>query len=763
MAGKILIYITFASAMLSMGLFFLTHLGKTQYLKTARLMFHVSAVSVIAFSAFMLYLILSHQFQYAYVWEYSNRDLPLSLLISTFYAWQEGSFMLWTLLTAVIGIFLLNYVSKGQRMEAQVMTIYTLVLGFLGLILILKTPFTYIWEMFPGEAKIGFLPEDGRGLNPLLQNFWMAIHPPILFLGFASLAVPFSFAIAALIKNKYKQWISIAAPWLLFSSGILGLGIMMGGYWAYGVLGWGGYWGWDPVENSSLIPWIISVAAVHTMIAQRKTGGYIKTNLILSIIAYLLVLYSTFLTRSGILGDASVHSFSAPGAEVYWALIIFVGLFLLISFGAILLRIKELSRLKRYTTQFFTRETALFIGAMLLCVSALIIFIGTSTPIISKNTVATEFYSQWNLPIAILISFLTGISIFLQWKTTPMVVFFKKISIHTAIAFIGTVIMYIIGVTDFIILILGFTSLLTVSINVQILIKIIAQGKLKFGAALGHIGIALLFLGIIGSSKYSVEENIELPVGMPKTALGYTFTFLGPERFEDKNNKEDSKYLNVRVEKDNKELLMKPVHFMNKIGDGYSVEPDIANFATKDLYLSPKNYSEGEFIHKQVDLKKGDKAEFGGVEFEFIDFSNKGANMNGGNAPMGAILKVTDGKNVDTINPTVQLGQGENPKYSPGQIISKPNYYFYFEKMNVAGENSTATIYVEDTSIKASEETLVLSVSIKPFINILWTGTVVLVLGFFFSAYKRTKDLNDAKPEDEKKKDTNSQTKEVKT
>jgi cytochrome c-type biogenesis protein CcmF len=751
MAGKILIYIAFVSAVISMGHFYLTHMGKTQYLKKARLFFHVTVISILAVSAFMLYLILTHQFQYAYVWEYSNRDLPLSLLISTFYAGQEGSFMLWTLFTAIIGIFLLNYVSKGQRMEAQVMMIYTLVLAFLGLILILKTPFSYLYEMFPNEVKAGFVPEDGRGLNPLLQNFWMAIHPPILFSGFSSLAVPFSFAIAALIKNKYQQWISIASPWLLFSSGILGLGIMMGGYWAYGVLGWGGYWGWDPVENSSLVPWIVSVAAVHTMIAQRKTGGYVKTNLILSILSYLLVLYSTFLTRSGILGDASVHSFSAPGAEVYWALIIFVGSFLVISVGSILFRLKELSGLKKYTTEFFTRETALFTGAMLLCISALIVFIGTSTPIISKNTVAVEFYNQWNLPIAILIALLTGISIFLQWKTTPVKVFLKKITIYLALSVIATIVLIIIGVRDILMVLLAFSSLLTIFINLQILIKIISQGQWKFGAALGHIGIALLFLGIIGSARYSINDNIELPLGVPKEVFGYTFTFLGPERFEDMNNKQDSKYLNVRVEKDNKELIMKPVQYMNTIGNGISSEPDIANFATNDLYLSPKNYSEAEFFHKQYEVKKGDKVDFEGVEVQFIDFWNKGANMNGGSAPIGAILKVTSGTRTDTIIPTIKFEQG-NPKYTAGQIKSKPTYNFFLEKINLSGEKSTASLYIEDAAKQASNETLVLSVSVKPFINVLWAGTVVLVLGFFFSVYKRTRDLNNAKPEDEKEK-----------
>ena len=338
MLGKLLIYVAFISSIISMLSFFMTHLGKKELMKYGRIFYHITSVSVICASIFLLYLILSHQFQYAYVWSESNTELQLPLLISTFYAGQEGSFLLWTLFTAIIGIFLLNYVSKGDRLEPQVMAVYNLVLAFLTLILILKTPFNYVWEAFPKEVEMGFIPPEGRGLNPLLQNFWMSIHPPTLFIGFSSLAVPFAFAIATLMKNKYNEWITFSLPWLLFSGGVLGVGIMMGGYWAYGVLGWGGYWGWDPVENSSLIPWIITVAAIHTMLVQKKTGGYKKTNLILSILAFLLVLYSTFLTRSGILGNSSVHSFVDPGAIVYLVLVLFISSFVLIAILAIILR-----------------------------------------------------------------------------------------------------------------------------------------------------------------------------------------------------------------------------------------------------------------------------------------------------------------------------------------------------------------------------------------------------------------------------------------
>jgi cytochrome c-type biogenesis protein CcmF len=173
--------------------------------------------------------------------------------------------------------------------------------------------------MFP-QAPLT-VPPDGRGLNPLLQNFWMVIHPPVLFIGFASMAAPFSLAIAGLWKKDFAILSRQGFPWVLVATSVLGLGIMLGAYWAYGVLGWGGYWGWDPVENSSLVPWLTGIALLHTMLAQLRTGKYARTNIALAIVSFILVIYSTFLTRSGILGDASVHAFTDPGAVVYWLLL----------------------------------------------------------------------------------------------------------------------------------------------------------------------------------------------------------------------------------------------------------------------------------------------------------------------------------------------------------------------------------------------------------------------------------------------------------
>jgi len=593
MIGKFLIYIAFSASILAVLSFMLVHSGKENFLKFGRTFYHISAISVISASGFLLYLILSHQFQYSYVWSESNTELQLPLLISTFWAGQEGSFLLWTFFTAVIGIFLLNYVSKGDRLEPQVMSVFTLVLGFLTLILILKSPFKYVWESFPGEVEVGFLPPDGRGLNPLLQNFWMSIHPPTLFIGFASLAVPFAFAIATLMKNKYNEWISYSLPWLLFSGGVLGLGIMMGGYWAYGILGWGGYWAWDPVENSSFIPWIVTVATIHTMLGQKRTGGYKKTNLILSILTFLLVLYSTFLTRSGILGDSSVHSFVDPGMEVYVALVVFISTFILISIIAIVFRLKELKNLNLEPNKLLSRESALFIGAITLCAAAAVITAGTSWPIIAKGSIDAAFYNKMNLPIAILIAFINGISLLIKWKNTDEKYFFKSLITPLVLAFVTTVIFVFIGVQDFLFAIFSMSALFAFFVNAQIATTVFRKQPSKIGPYIAHIGIAMIFIGIISSAKYSQETNVSLEKNVPIEAFGYKLTYVGSTPFSDPNNKTDTKYyFNVKIEKDNKEAILRPIMYYSEFSKGVMKNPDIANFVTKDFYISPMGLEE---------------------------------------------------------------------------------------------------------------------------------------------------------------------------
>ncbi len=755
MIGKVLIHIFFITAVLSCVSFFLTHLGKEKFLKFGRLFYHITAVGILSTAAYLMYLILTHQFQFAYIWEQSSTDLQLPLLMSTFYSGQEGSFMLWTTMTAIIGIFLLNYVSKGDRLEPQVMSVFTLIIAFLGFILILKSPFLYVWEKFAGDVEYGYIPAEGRGLNPLLQNFWIVIHPPTLFVGFSSLAAPFCFAIGTLMKNRYDDWIKFSMPWLLFSGMILGLGIMMGGYWAYGVLGWGGYWAWDPVENSSFIPWLIIVAAIHTMIAQKRTGGYKKTNLMLCITSYLLVLYSTFLTRSGILGDSSVHSFVDPGYEVYLSLIVFISLFTLISIFAIVYRYRNLKALTAGTNKMLTRESTLFIGSITLCAAALVILAGTSWPIFSKGSIDADFYNKMNLPIAILIALINGISLLLKWKQDDEKRFFKSLIFPLTLAFIVTIGLVIIGVQDFLIALFALASLFTFFVNAELAVNAFRKKNSSIGAYIAHLGLALVFLGIIASSKYSKEENLSLELNKPVDAFGYRLTYMGATPFEDPNNKTDIKYhFNVRVEKDNKELVLQPVMYYSEYSKGLMKNPDIANFATKDFYLAPMGLVEPEIFSEDEmhELKKGEERKIGELTVQFSDFDfgniqQGGKEIQSGNYSIGALLKVKDSKFIENLEPKIKYTDG-TAEYMVAKISGNDQYSFYFVKMSVQGEDlggPTATIAIvnkKNISQKPmTDETLVLTASIKPFINVLWTGTGILVLGFFLSILKRRKEL----------------------
>jgi cytochrome c-type biogenesis protein CcmF len=754
--GSYLIIAAFICSLLSCILYFISN-GKAgaKAINYARLFFHGAIVLTISSTAFLLYLIITHQFQYTYVWNHSSSDLPLNLLIATFYAGQEGSFHLWAFLMALLGIFLMPYLANRdkdapleshvkERFEPLVMGVFTLIQSFLLFILIIKSPYLMVWESFPADVQVGFIPQEGRGLNPLLQNFWMSIHPPILFTGFTSLSIPFAFAIAALIKNNYERWMKLALPWTLFGSMILGLGIMLGGYWAYGVLGWGGYWAWDPVENSSFVPWLLIVGAVHTMIAEEKVGKYKKTSLILCILAYSMVLYSTFLTRSGVLGDASVHSFVDPGQEVYLFLIVFLSLFVGGGLGLILFRIKSLRTIKTEAkTNILSRESALFVGAVTICATALVIAVGTSWPVIAKGTVEPEFYNRMNLPLAILIAAINGIAILLRWKHSEEKQFFKSLYIPLGFTFLVTIVLVAIGVRDLIIAIFAAASFFAFFVNAQIAYSIFMKNKSKAGGYIAHMGLMFLFLGIIGSARYSQEENISLPLNEQKEALGYKLTYKGATPIKDD---EEKFHFNVIAEKDGKAFLLQPVMYYSAYSEGIMKNPDIANLLTKDLYLSPMalevpdEYSTNE-IHP---FKKGEEKDINGMKVKFIDFDrtkfNRDDMSNDGNI-MGAELEVTLNGKTEKVVVEQKISQNGNENI-PVQMSLSDKYTFYLVNISVTGESAVDVAIVDNTVQKTPmPETFVLTASIKPFINLVWLGTVVMVLGFFFSLIARYRRL----------------------
>ncbi|HMS33384.1 MAG TPA: cytochrome c-type biogenesis CcmF C-terminal domain-containing protein, partial [Ignavibacteria bacterium] len=512
--------------------------------------------------------------------------------------------------------------------------------------------------------------------------------------------------------------------------------------WAYGVLGWGGYWGWDPVENSSFVPWIIIVAAIHSMIAEEKTGKFKKTSLLLAITAFILVLYSTFLTRSGILGDASVHSFVDPGQEVYLFLVVFLSLFGAGGIGLILFRWKSLNATKTETANILSRESAVFVGAITLCATALVIGVGTSWPIFSKGTVDPAFYNKMNLPLAILIAAINGISILLAWKHTDEKRFYKSLYLPLILSGVLTVGLVIFAVHDVLIAIFVAASIFALMVNANIAYKIFTKNNLKAGPYVAHLGIMILFLGIVGSSKYSEEVNLSLPLNETKSALGYDLTYKGATPFADDK---DKYHFNVVVEKDGKGFLLQPVMFYSEYSQGIMKNPDIANLGVKDVYLSPmslespKAFSEDDVIA----FKKGEEKEVKGVKVKFIDFDrskfSQEAMSEGKDNTIGAEFEVTlDGKTEKIV--AEQLMTNGNTENIPVRLSTTEKYTFILSHIAIAGESIAELAIVDESAPSVQDpETLVLTASIKPFINLVWGGTIIMALGFFFSLYGRAK------------------------
>jgi len=579
MIGSLVLTLALACSLIAMVMYFLNYRGYQNTLNYGRIAYHAMAILVIVASTLLWYAILTHSYEYKYIYSYSDNSLKTGFLIASFWGGQEGSFMLWLLLTSIVGIILQSYSSKRGDLEPRVMAVFILATTFLLVMVspLFKNPFEYIWAqpIFIPIADINsiffnqpwlqsFMFNDnstgqnfvkmgselhsalttagisvnqfiinGKGLNPQLLNFWMQIHPPILFTGFSMATVPFTFAMAAMMKNDYRDWIKQSLPWVLSGAGILGLGIMLGGYWAYEMLGWGGYWAWDPVENSSLIPWLVGVASIHTLLVQKKSqakggiGKFAKTNLILCIMTYVLVLYSTFLTRSGVLGDASVHSFVDPGMVVYLFLVIFIGSFIVLGFGTLIYRWKYLSEHIETDEGLLSRDLALFTAAVVLCASAIIVLVGTSAPLFG-NSVETFFYNEMHIPLAIIIGLLNGLSLLLKWKQTKGQELLKKSVFAIVSAVVVTALIIVFGgITDIMMILLALSASFSLFVNLEIAIKII-RGNLKMlGAYVAHIGIAFFILGVIGSAAYSKHVDLELTKNEPKQAFGYELTFTG--------------------------------------------------------------------------------------------------------------------------------------------------------------------------------------------------------------------------------------------
>ncbi len=823
--GHYSVIIAFVFALLATYAYWQASLDKTPdkkyWLKISRFSFGIHAIGILVIVISLFSIIFNKYFEYHYAWDNASLSLPLGYAISCFWQDQEGSFLLWMFWNVVLGIILIVWFKRKKKQfshyEAPMMTVFSAVQVFLSSMILGvviygefklgSSPFLLLRESMPNlpvwKSDPNFIPKDGNGLNPLLQNYWMVIHPPTLFLGFATTLIPFAFAIAALWKKQYSEWVKVALPWTLVSAVVLGTGIMMGAIWAYETLNFGGYWNWDPVENAVYVPWLVLIASFHTMILARKSSTALKYTYILVIAQFILILYSTFLTRSGILGNSSVHSFTDLGLS--GQLLIYLLFFLLISIILLTIRWKSLpSDEKEIST--FSPDFWVFIGVTLLCLAAFQVTVTTSIPV--YNSIAKIFnfklnmampseplkhYTVFQMWLFIGITVLSGVAQYFWWKKVKT--FNQLINPLIIALLLSAISITLSGVNNWKYIILLTGGIFSVIANGSILLEIIKGNFKVAGGAVTHIGVALMLIGIMYSSAYEKvislnirdekifktekdnKENVLLylnrPLGIKDFTLNYRGEFLDvrniPGYIEKKfiqalpaseyqgiakadiidGNKIYAKkgdtieyeaqntYYQINYEqKGKKDFNFYPRYQINpKMGNVAS--PDIKNYWNRDIYTHVNYVTTNE--DKEWSLPESFTVAMKDTFFlndyvailDNVETINEvdGLPIGPGDAAAQATLKILDRDGERIMKPVFAIKNRE--------IWSKPVI------SNELGVRAQLTSIDPSTGkftfaiSRGERDYIVLKAIEKPFINLLWLGTGLLVIGITIAATRR--------------------------
>lgn len=807
--GHALVIIAFVTSLLSAYAYFKGKNQDQEWTSFGTKIFYVHVISVFGIIGTLFYLITNHYFEYHYVFSHSSKILPVYYQISCFWEGQEGSFLLWIFWNAILGIILIN---TNKFWKAPVMLVMALTQVFLtsmilGVVIfdfkLGSSPFMLLREVIDApifKSNPNFIPEDGNGLNPLLQNYWMVIHPPTLFLGFATTVIPFAYCIGGLIIGKNKEWIRPALPWAQFSAMILGVGILMGAYWAYETLNFGGYWNWDPVENAIYVPWLVLVAAIHVMIAYKKSGSALKLSMILVVASFILVLYATFLTRSGILGNSSVHSFTDLGLS--GQLLLYLLAFLALSILYIAKRWKEIPASKEETST-YSREFWIFMGAATLCLMAFQVLLYTSMPVYNQIAAAigfdlnlappTDIYDAYSLPqllLSVFLAILSGTGQFFWWKKMDG----KKLIEELRMPFIASLIIsgaiIVFGkVTDPYYVILLISSTYSICANTKIFIGV-AKSNIKLsGGSITHIGVALMLVGILFSSGYSTilstnyttmvwnsefpeevnRDNLLLFINEPRQMKEYSMIYRGlrkntrEEGFVDKNeltptidplkvvrsknntdtltliNPENS-YFEVEYHtEEGKQFTLFPRVQVNRAMDMVVYSPDIKRNVNADMYTHVRVYPDPD---QELDWSQPEEIKVTiGDQFFINDYvatleqmvpisEVDGSPLSPNDVAVKAVIKV-QGEYSDYLAEPIFMIRNQE---FVGRIDDQVNdLAFRISIQNIIPQENAVVLAFQTTQ----KDWIIMEAVKKPWINLLWLGTFLLVIGFVVAIRRR--------------------------
>ena len=562
----------------------------------------------------VVHAFLTDQFQYVYVANYSNRALDTYFKVSGLWAGQTGSLLFWAVLLA---LFASITVFTNRRRNRDLMpTVVGVLQGILGFFLVVLL----FAEVNPFE-QLGFMPADGRGLNPQLQNYWMTIHPPVLYLGFTAFSIPFAFAMAALLTGRTdSRWITVTRRWTLLSWFFLTNGIIFGMRWAYEELGWGGYWFWDPVENASLLPWLAATAFLHSVMIQENRGMLKIWNMSLVLLTFLLTIFATFLTRSGLI--ESVHTF-AQNTKIAFIFLAFMGSIAAAAVVLILYRLPDL-RSENQIQSFLSRESAFLFNNLILLGAAFAVLWGTIFPLVTEGltgeqiSVGPPFFNRVNIPIGLILLALTGIGPVIAWRRATSRNLRRNFAFPTAAGLVVVGVFWALGARNgYALATFGLSTFVLTIIVVEFwkgtrarariegegivpaFLHLIGRNRRRWGGYIVHVGIVLIFTAFAGRAfEVRVTESLEpgdtVSVASP-FGHSYTLTYQGLSSSREANFDRWVALLSLEKDGEAQGALTTEKRFYPSIGMP-STEVGIRSTPLEDLYVILAEVADSEGV-----------------------------------------------------------------------------------------------------------------------------------------------------------------------
>lgn len=539
------------------------------WIESSRLatLFSFPLITLSVFS--LLFLLAADHFEVAYVYSVSSSSMPLYLKLTALWGGQSGSLLFWSWAMSAFasGVMLRKWTRDREFLPVVVIVTMVTLAFFLGLSIFVENPFVRYWQtpsgsqiqaMFAPAGSLLLYPPDGRGLNPLLRHPGMIIHPPMLYLGFVAFVIPYAFAVAALVTGRIDdRWIRISRRWTLAAYIFLSAGLLLGMRWAYDVLGWGGYWGWDPVEVSALMPWLTGTALLHSVMIQEKKGMMKRWNMILVILTYDLVIFGTFLTRSGVL--SSVHAFSESAiGPMFFA---FIGITFVVSLGLLLYRWNQLKE-EGELASIFSRESLFLVNNLLFIGILIVCFWGVLFPLISelvtgqKITVGPPFYQRATGPLWLGVVLLMGIAPLSAWGASSYKSIGRAIWKPVLVSLIGPIAAYLNGIREPVALLAfwvfaaaacitlfeyGRSTLARAKITDENLLTAFwhlgGKNHRRYGGYIIHLGIVLMALGVVGIEMYQTQTQGTISPGGSLTLDQYQVKFISLASFDTSDNR----------------------------------------------------------------------------------------------------------------------------------------------------------------------------------------------------------------------------------